>query len=79
MHTYELEIEGAESDPKLWAARWALFVHHEIRDLRRCAGGRVEILYEGGPARVGAWLETLRDAGFGARPAGRGPQPREAA
>lgn len=79
MHTYELEIHGVESDPKLWAARWALFVHHEIRDLRRRADGRVEIVYEDSPARLGAWLETLRDAGFDARPAGCLPHPREAA
>jgi hypothetical protein len=79
VNVYQLQIAGIDSDAQLYAARWALFVCHEIRDVRRGASGQIEILYESETPRTGAWLRVLAEAGFTAGTNVAADRPREAA
>lgn len=65
MNVYELRVAGVEGDARVRAARWALFVCHEIRDVRRGRGnGTIEIVYEGEAPRAERWLRVLEQAGY---------------
>jgi hypothetical protein len=65
VNVYELSLDGVESERRLHAARWELFVFPEIREVCRIGGaGRVGILYEGDEPNAEAWLDALAAAGF---------------
>ncbi len=65
MNVFELRIPGTESESRLWAARWALFVCPEIRDVNRTgATDEVAILCEDAQPDFSHWLEVLDEAGY---------------
>lgn len=65
MNTYELRVAGVETDARLAAARWELFVCPEVRDVARMDEfERVAIRYEGAQPDVGRWIELLSRAGY---------------
>jgi len=65
VNVYELYLDGVESERRLNAARWELFVFPEIREVCRIGASRhVAILHEADEPNVNAWLEVLAAAGF---------------
>lgn len=69
MNTYELRLAGVENEARLAAARWALFVCPEVRDLRATnAPDRVTVVYEGVQPDVARWVAVLIEAGYPASP-----------
>jgi hypothetical protein len=68
VNVYELDLDGIESDARVWAARWVLFVCPEIRDVCRAgASDRLAIVHEGEQPDPARWLALLRSAGFALR------------
>lgn len=65
MQTHELRLVGIDTDEQLYAARWALFVFPEVRDLRRIGpAGRVEVIYDNEKPAIDEWLTALHQAGY---------------
>lgn len=63
MNVYTLRVESADRTP-IEQIRWALFVHHEIRDVSRFVDGTLAIAYEADEPNVAAWRRTLSLCGF---------------
>lgn len=63
MNVYTVHVERADR-MSVEQIRWALFVHHEIRDVSRSVDGTHVIAYEGEEANVAAWRQTLRSCGL---------------
>jgi hypothetical protein len=80
VNVYELRIAGAESDARLAAARWQLFVFPEVRHVYRIGTTEhVAILYEGAQPDVRRWVAVLEQAGYTAEAPEGARSPLEAA
>jgi hypothetical protein len=80
VNVYELRIAGVESDARLAAARWELFVCSEVRHVYRIGmTDKVAILYEGAQPDLRRWLSLLEQAGYATEPLEEAGRPPEAA
>lgn len=80
MNVYELRIAGAESDARLAAARWELFVFPDVRHVYRIGTtDHVALLYEGKRPDVRRWVAVLEQAGYAAEALEEAGTPLEAA
>lgn len=69
VNVYELRIAGVESDARLAAARWELFVCSQVRHVYRIGmTDKVAILHEGAQPDLRRWLSLLEQAGNAAEP-----------
>ena len=80
MNVYELRIAGVESDVRLAAARWELFVCSEVRHVYRIGRtDKVAILYESAQPNLRRWVSLLEQAGYATEPLEEAGRPPEAA
>jgi hypothetical protein len=69
VYVSRLRITDTASDSRLAAARWALFVFPEIREVCRIVGSDEVAVLHNGASELRVWLEALEAAGFAAAPA----------
>ncbi|HEY4279232.1 MAG TPA: hypothetical protein VGM91_13500 [Conexibacter sp.] len=64
MHSCDLRFPAYDAAARQSQIRWALLVHHDVRDVMLTPHSDTLRLIYSGPPEAGAWSATLVDAGY---------------
>jgi len=64
VHSCDLHFPSYDAAASQTQIRWALMVHHDVRDVMLTPHSDTLRLIYSGPPEAGAWSATLVDAGY---------------